>query len=296
MNSFLSPVQVSSLLPPKTQARLRCGLLSCLLAILLSIAAPVFPGVGSESSLPSYDITVLVLVQGTGSAAVSGQPKRSADTISRGLARERVALSYSRAISHDRLRQGIARLASRTGSRIRNLAVVDGPLTRGSRVPCTAAEFALVPKMTVSRPVPLPVEPIITSLPDWARMRLVFVVGEGLTVSIPDTTMAEGFSVHLVRSGDVYEYDVVSMRGSATGFHPRKAVPPVESRETSLPVRASSRKMARLALILASAAAGAVAIWLLLARKGAGRGLPGQRETDEKLAIPNSDGSKGNGT
>jgi predicted GIY-YIG superfamily endonuclease len=136
---------------------------------------------------PSYDVMVLVYAPDEGPA--------------------RVAMSYPAVVDHEAIRRGLGELARRSGATIGDVRISDGKLGRGMAEMGTAAEFAARGLVREAQPA-LPVGPIIRSMPEWRRMRLVFVVGEGFQWAGPRTTAADGFALDLVSSMKPYEYDV----------------------------------------------------------------------------------------
>ena len=166
-----------------------------------------------------------------------------------------VALSYARAVNHERLRAAIAGLAARTGSPVSGLVIEDKPLETKSQVASTAAEF-LAEGLAPPNGAPLPVQPFLEALPDWTHLRLVFVVGKGFIFAGPEADLGAGFAVQLIKGADVYQYDVVRMTGKPSA--------PVESSKSAQ--RPTSRRP-----LWGAAAAGLMAVlvaavWLLVAR------------------------------
>lgn len=86
------------------------------------------------------------------------------------------------------------------------------PLERDSPQMGTAAEF-LASGMIARETGMLPVGAVIRSLPDWQRMRVVFVLDKGFRFSGPRDASADGLAVRLVNMMEAYEYDVERMSG-----------------------------------------------------------------------------------
>ena len=213
-----------------TLARVGCvrfGLLACSLAAFILFARPVIAG--EAATRPDYDLTVIVFAPDLGPA--------------------QVALSYPKLVDHATLRQAIAQLAQKTGATVSGLQIQDGRQARGLPEPGTAAEFS-VQGLLNPRGGALPVGPIIRSLPEWRRLRLVFMVGEAFTFLGPTQAMADGFSVRLVSRMKPYEYDVERSSREAA---PTKAVAAEEEQVSS----------ALLPAILVGLPAGFLVGWLL---------------------------------
>jgi hypothetical protein len=170
-------------------------------------------GVCLAGAPPEHDLTVIVLAPDVGPA--------------------QVALSYPTVMDHEVVAEGIRELAERSGASIGEVEIEDELRGRGMEEEGTAASF---PALGLLRPRTraLPVGPIARSLPDWNRMRLVFVVGENAAYSGPVDTEADGFVVRLVNRMKPYEYDVERKTGrvapreaEAEGERPPGALLPV---------------------------------------------------------------------
>jgi len=164
---------------------------------LLALILPCGPALaaGASSSAQPYDIVVMVIASG------SGDPQ--------------VALSYARPVSHRALRSGIEGLARGTGAKVSGVAIRDARVARGIAEKGTDAEFSAAG--LIGEDGPLPVGPIIRSLPEWEHMRLVFALREDYPFAGPFDVTADGFGVRLVNRVATYEYDVerISKTGRA---------------------------------------------------------------------------------
>jgi hypothetical protein len=173
---------------PRTAAIGVIALWGAASALLLSA------GVCVGGAPAEYDLTVIVLAPDVGPS--------------------QVALSYPTVMDHEAVAGGIRELAERTGAAIGEVEMRDERRGRGMEEEGTAASF-LALGLLLPRAGALPVGPIVRSLPDWSRMRLVFVVGEKATYSGPVDTNADGFVVRLVNRMKPYEYDVERKTRSA---------------------------------------------------------------------------------
>ena len=190
-----------------------------------------------------YDLTVIVFAPDAGPA--------------------QVALSYSTLIDRATLLEGLHALEQAAGVPIGPVEVEDGQQLRGEPQKATAAQFA-VNGLVRPQTGTLPVGPIIRSLPDWERMRLVFIVGEQFTFVGPSDTSADGFVVRLVNRMKPYEYDVERKSG-------RAAAP-----QTAADEKSASRAL--LPAVLIGLPAGFLVGWLL------GDVTPGRPRTEQANA------------
>lgn len=207
-------------------------------------------------------------------------------------AAERVAVSYAGLVEGERLRGAVQRLAAETGARVTGLVVSDEPVARGSQVRATAAEFTAKGLLGPSGG-PLPVAAFAEALPEWRRMRLVFVVGESFPFTGPDRYAGESFSATLIKGTDVYEYDVVKMNGESAPA----AEPSHQGRK--LPVRGgASSRGAPIAAAAATVAAAAWFAWWRSKRRARGR-RPGASASEpapeERGSTVSENRSNGNG-
>ncbi len=251
-------------------------------AAALAVAVSCRPSAAALAALAAnrvpYDLVVLVV-------AVPG-------------AAERVAVSYAGLLDGERLRGAVQRLAAGTGARITGLVVVDEPVARGSQVRATAAEFTAKGLLGPGGG-PLPVAVLAETLPEWRRMRLVFVVGENFQFAGPDRYDGKGFSATLIKGTDVYEYDVVKMNGESAPA----AEPGHQGRK--LPVRGgASSRGALIAAVVVSAAAAWFAWWRSKRRArgqrpGASTSEPAprgpERAPEEQASTVSENRSNGNG-
>jgi len=120
---------------------------------------------------------------------------------------EQVALSYPKVVDHKAVQEGLAALAKATGAKLSGVKIEDMQQARGFPGKGTAAQFTAVGLVRPNSGA-LPVGPIIRSLKDWQRMRLVFMVGEGFRFAGPTDAAADGFVVKLINRMQPYEYDV----------------------------------------------------------------------------------------
>ncbi|MCJ7750913.1 MAG: hypothetical protein MUQ65_07430 [Armatimonadetes bacterium] len=172
----------------KRENRRIASLWWALVALVSAVGLPAAQGQVADD----YDLTVIVFAPDAGPA--------------------QIALSYSTLIDRSTLLQGLDALAQAAGVSIGQVEVEDGQQARGDPEKATAAQLTahgLVRPQTGT----LPVGPIIRSLPDWRRMRLVFIVGEHFTFVGPSGASAEGFAVRLVNRMKPYEYDVERKSG-----------------------------------------------------------------------------------
>jgi len=260
--------------------------LAVAVAVLAAVASSLLAGAGGAAeSAPQgvgipYDLVVMVMAGDDG--------------------RARVALSYAEQVNHQRLRAAIGRLGTETGARITNLVTSDEPPERGSRTLATAAEFAATGLLEPGR-APLPVSAFAEALPDWRRMRLVFVVGEDFPFTGPNTYTGPDFSIALMKhagepteSGSavhVYEYDVVRMNGGTAPTAASGRQPPKRPARAAVPFR-RLRTPAAVALAI-GALAGA---WFVLsrARRRAADARDSARESIEETTVTEN-GSKEDG-
>jgi len=145
-----------------------------------------------------------------------------------------VALSYAHLVDHQRLRAAIADLAARTRAKPSDVLIEDSPLERttsssqGLATLATAAQFQASGLVRPQSGV-LPVGGIIRSLPDWRRMRLIFLVGDEFPFRGPHQAAADGFVLRLVNQVAAYEYDVERMSGRISPpEEPSPTGPPAE--------------------------------------------------------------------
>ena len=165
-------------------------LFACLLALMAG------PGGDRSHAQPpgaEYDLVVLVV-------ADAGQA-------------ERVVLSYTRAVERANLTESIERLGETAGCPVSDIAVREVPVQRGARELASDADF-VAPGLVHLRGGGLPVGPIIRSLADWNRMRLVFLVGSEFQFAGPGDAEVDGFAVRLLGRVAPYEYDVERRRGT----------------------------------------------------------------------------------
>jgi len=127
---------------------------------------------------------------------------------------ERVALSYTGAVESAALRKSIEKLGETAGCPVSEIAVREVPIQRGARELASDADF-VAPGLVHLREGALPVGPMIRSLTDWNRMRLVFLVGSEFQFTGPGDAQVDGFAVRLLRRVTPYEYDVERRRGTA---------------------------------------------------------------------------------
>jgi len=167
----------------------------CIASLWWALAALVsllgLPGAQGQVA-DDHDLTVIVFAPDAGPA--------------------RIALSYSTLIDRNTLLEGLEALAQAAGVSIGQVEVEDGQQARGYPEKATAAQLTahgLVRAQTGT----LPVGPIVRSLPEWHRMRLVFIVGERFSFVGPSDVSAEGFVVRLVNRMKPYEYDVERKSG-----------------------------------------------------------------------------------
>ncbi len=157
------------------------------LAALVLLGAQLSPRPAVAAERATYDLMVIVYAPDVGPA--------------------QVALSYAKMVDHVAIQKGLTELAQRTGAVISNAQVQEGRLGRGTTEMGTGVELAAAGLIS-PRGGALPVEPIIRSLPEWNRMRLVFVVGDAFLWMGPQATTADGFVVQVVSSMKPIEYDV----------------------------------------------------------------------------------------
>lgn len=159
------------------------------LAGVLVVVLGAWPGAGwgAAQGTPSYDLMVLVYAPDEGPA--------------------RAALSYPTVVDHKAIERGLEELGRRSGARIGEVRISEGRLGRGMPEAGTSVEFAAEGLVREGQGA-LPVGPIVRSLVEWRRMRLVFVVGESFRFAGPQSTEADGYRVQLVSSMKPYEYDV----------------------------------------------------------------------------------------
>lgn len=177
-----------------------------LLVLGLGLALPAAVR-AAEPGGGAYDLTFLVLARGP------QVPE--------------VAVSYSHQIGHDALRAGLEELARRTGARLEGVSISDGPLGREPTPVGTGASFR-APGLLDRRSGALPVGPVARSLPEWRRMRMLFLLDEEFPFRGPGDVAADGFAVSLLSRVAPYEYDVERMTGPAARPAPDRppAVPP----------------------------------------------------------------------
>ena len=211
-------------------------------------AAGAPPPEASRGAAAPYDLMVLVIADQKGTAVV--------------------AFSYVASTDHAQLRSALAQLAARTRSKVSGLRIEDQPLQPGSQTLCTAGEFSaegLVPP----RGGPLPLVPILDSLPGWRHLRVVFGVPQGFAFAGPETVETPGLTARLIKGRDVYEYDVVRMNGGVA--------PPAESVRAGRPAlravegpatrQAPVRGGWQFALLLVVPVAALIAAWLRWGRR-----------------------------
>jgi hypothetical protein len=171
-----------------------------------------------------------------------------------------VALSYAACIDHAQLRAAVARLAGRTKSKVSGLMIEDQPLQPGSQTLCTAGEFSakgLVPR----HGGPLPLTPILDSLPGWRHLRVVFVVPQGFVFAGPESVQAPGLTSRLIKGREVYEYDMVRMNsGPPPSAQPVPAGWPVSR-------QAARRGRWQFAVLLVVPVVALIAAWLRWGRR-----------------------------
>ncbi len=171
-----------------SRALVRCvkfGLLACCLAVSVCFAGAA--AAQETASQTDFDLSVLVLVPDLGPA--------------------QVALSYSKLVDHKALGAAISKIAQNTGASVSGLQIKDARQARGLSASATAAEFT-IQGLVNPRGGALPVGPIIRALPEWRRLRLVFLVSEAFVFLGPTQATADGFSIRLVNRMKPYEYDV----------------------------------------------------------------------------------------
>ncbi len=182
-----------------------CVLLYC--RHLGAAAAPTGPA--------RCDLTVLVLA-----APPEGAPSSPSAL---------VALSYAHLVDHQRLRSAIADLAARTRIKASDVRIEDSPLERTASSSqadlATAAQFQ-APGLVRPHSGVLPVGSIIRALPDWRRMRLIFLVGDRFPFRGPHQAAADGFVLRLLNQVAAYEYDVERMSGRIPPAEEASAAPP----------------------------------------------------------------------
>ncbi len=173
---------------------------------LAALASAVGLPAAQSQVADDYDLTVIVFAPDAGPA--------------------QIALSYSSLVDRSTLLEGIDALAQAAGISIDQVEVEDGQQARGDPEKATAAQLTahgLVRPQTGT----LPVGPIIRSLPDWRRMRLVFIMGERFPFTGPLGASADGFVVRLVNRMKPYEYDVERKSGGVAAPAAATAEKPV---------------------------------------------------------------------
>ncbi len=129
---------------------------------------------------PRYDTTVMVVNTGDGACEV--------------------AVAWDRVESHQAVARAVTSLARAIGARVSGLAVREEPLVRGTSARATSAEFRAVG--LVRSGAPLPVEALARALPDWAGMRLAFLLGPSFTFVGPPQGEAAGAQFRLLPSAN----------------------------------------------------------------------------------------------
>jgi len=157
-----------------------------------------------------YDLTVLVFAPDAGPA--------------------QIALSYPTLIDRKALLKGLDALAQATGASMGHIEIEDAQQARGTPREATAAQLT-VEGLVRPQTGALPVGPIIRSLPEWHRMRLVFIMGERFRFAGPLDASADGFVVRLLNRMKPYEYDVERKSG---GVAPQEDVAEEKSASRAL--------------------------------------------------------------
>jgi len=212
------------------------SLVWALAALASAVGLPAAQGQAADD----YDLTVIVFAPDAGPA--------------------QVALSYSSLIDRSTLLQGLDALAQAAGVSIGQVEVEDGQQARGDPEKATAAQLT-VNGLVRPQTGTLPVGPIIRALPNWHRMRLVFIVGEQFSFGGPSDASADGFVVRLVNRMKPYEYDVERKSGGV-------ATPEAAAEEKPL-------SRALLPAVLIGLPAGFLVGWLL------GDVTPGRPRTEQ---------------
>ena len=207
-----------------------------LAALASAVGLPAAQGQAADD----YDLTVIVFAPDAGPA--------------------QVALSYSSLIDRSTLLQGLDALAQAAGVSIGQVEVEDGQQARGDPEKATAAQLT-VNGLVRPQTGTLPLGPIIRALPNWHRMRLVFIVGEQFSFGGPSDASADGFVVRLVNRMKPYEYDVERKSGGV-------ATPEAAAEEKPL-------SRALLPAVLIGLPAGFLVGWLL------GDVTPGRPRTEQ---------------
>lgn len=260
--------------------------LAVAVAVLAAVASSLSAAAGGAAeSAPQgvgipYDLVVIVMAGSEGQA--------------------QVALSYAEQVNHRRLRAAIGSLAAETGARLSGVATADEAPERGSRTLATGAEFTATGLLEPGRGR-LPVSAFAEALPDWRRMRLVFVVGEAFPFTGPNTYTGPDFSIALIKhAGEpgeprsavhVYEYDVVRMNGGTAPTAASGRQPPKRPARAGAPFR-RLRTPAAVALAIGALAAA----WFVLsrARRRAADARGSARESIEETTVTEN-GSKEDG-
>jgi hypothetical protein len=141
----------------------------------------------AQASPAEYDLTVLVF--------------------DRDVASTRIALSYSHTVDHSVLRAAFDELMAGVGGSAEDIVVEDAPMASDVSEVATAAELSARGLLAESSGM-LPVGVIVRSLPEWRRMRLVFVLDEEYQFAGPHDAEADGFVIRLLNAMQAYEYDV----------------------------------------------------------------------------------------
>ena len=259
--------------------------LAVAVAVVAVLASPFPAGAGGAAeSTPQgvgipYDLVVIVMAGSEGPA--------------------RVALSYAEQVNHRRLRAAIGSLGAETDARIWGVAAADEAPERGSRGLATGAEFTATG--LVAPGGGLPVAPLAEALPDWRRMRLVFVVDEDFPFTGPNTYTEADFSIVLIRhAGEpgepdsavhVYEYDVVRMNGGTAPAVASGRQPPKRPARPGAPFR---RLGTPAAVVLAIGALAAAWFAVSRARRRAAAADDSPRQSIEETTVTEN-GSKEDG-
>ena len=220
----------------KGETRCIASLWWALAALASAVGLPAAQGQAADD----YDLTVIVFAPDAGPA--------------------QVALSYSSLIDRSTLLQGLDALAQAAGVSIGQVEVEDGQQARGDPEKATAAQLT-VNGLVRPQTGTLPLGPIIRALPNWHRMRLVFIVGEQFSFGGPSDASADGFVVRLVNRMKPYEYDVERKSGGV-------ATPEAAAEEKPL-------SRALLPAVLIGLPAGFLVGWLL------GDVTPGRPRTEQ---------------
>jgi hypothetical protein len=191
-------------------------------------------GAIAQASPAEYDLTVLVL-------------DRDVDST-------RVALSYSHTVDHSVLGAAFDELMAGVGASADDVLMEDAPMSGGVSQVATAAEFTAGGLLADPSGM-LPVGMIVRSLPEWRRMRLVFVLDEEYQFAGPHDAEADGFVVRLLNAMQAYEYDVERNSG------PRAA--------PSTPAAEKAETISLLPAVLIGMAAGFVLGWVFGDRREA---------------------------